>query len=167
MKVPIYKQKRNTCGPTALRMVLAYFGRSISEAEIIKIIGGIKLYGSQTIKLAQAAEKLGFKTVSYSFNKLLVRGKAKIRKPNIQDVMSFLKKRTPVILAVRSSLLYREKLSEEGHFIVITGYKGKRFFYNDPYDGKRHTIALNELLFAWYNNVINSSAYLLVVWPKK
>lgn len=72
-----------------------------------------------------------------------------------------------MILGVRSSLLYDKKLSEMGHFIVITGYRKGIYQYNDPLDGKRHRVPEEPLLFAWFNNVLDSSAYLLAVRPGK
>ena len=169
MKIPLFKQKKNTCGPTALRMVFKYFGRDVLEDQIIKSIGGIKKFGVRTVKLAEFAKKLGFKVECLSYNKKLAGDKAKIKKPNKKDVLKFLKKNIPVILSVRSFLLYDgdNKPSKAGHFIVITGYKNRTFWYNDPYGGKRRKVAEEDLLFTWFNNVLDSSAYLLAVWPRK
>lgn len=167
MKVPLSRQKKNSCGLTALHMVLKYFGKDVSENQIIRSVGGIKKYGVRTVRLAEFAKRFGFKVECLSYNKRLAGSKAKIKKPNMKDILKFLKKGIPVILAVRSSLLYGEKPSEMGHFIVVTGYKNGIFWYNDPHDGKRHKIAEEDLLFAWFNNVLDSSAYLLTVWPLK
>ncbi len=151
------------CGPTALSMVLYYFGKRVSSKEITKKIGGIKKYGVRTIKLANFAQKLGFKVYCYSYNKRLSKGNAKIKKPAKSDIVRFLKKRLPVIIAVRSSLLFDEEPSEVGHFIVITKYEKGKFSYNDPKDGKRHEIKEDKLMLAWFNNAVDSSAYLLVL----
>ncbi|MBI2064304.1 MAG: C39 family peptidase, partial [Candidatus Yanofskybacteria bacterium] len=142
-------------------------GKDVREKQIIKGIGGIKKYGVRTIRLAEFAGKSGFKTECLSYNRKLASGEAKIKQPSKKDILKFLKKGIPVIIAVRSFLLYGEKQSEMGHFIVVTGHKSGVFSYNDPHDGKRHKIAEEGLLFAWFNNVIDSSAYLLAVWPVK
>jgi len=148
-------------------MVLKYFGYSFSDKEIIASIDGIKKYGVRTIKLAEFASKLNFNVECLSYNKELARRKAKIKKPNLKDILKFLKRKIPVIIGVRSALLYnKEKLREMGHFIVITKYRKNIFWYNDPYDGHQHRIKENDLAFAWYNNVLDSSAYLLAIWPK-
>lgn len=43
MKVPLFKQNSKlSCGPTALRMVFAYFEKNISEREIVKGLGGLR-----------------------------------------------------------------------------------------------------------------------------
>ena len=168
MNVPLFKQRRNTCGPTSLRMMLAYFGRDIQESEIIKSVGGIKKYGVRTVKLAKFVKELGFKTECLSYNRKLAVGKAKIKKPNIGDILKYLKQKIPVIICVRCSLFYNciARPKDKGHFVVITGYKNNFFWYNDPYDGKRHKIKEGELVFAWFNNVLDSSAYLLAIWPR-
>lgn len=167
MKIPLLRQKNNTCGPTALRMVLKYFENDVLENNIIKSIGGIKKYGVRTIKLAEFAKKSGFEIVCLSYNRKLAKGKAQIKKPSKEDILKFLRKNIPVIIAVRSFLVYGGKPSEEGHFIVVMGYKNGIFWYNDPHDGKLHKIAEEDLLSAWFNNALDSSAYLLAAWPKK
>jgi len=166
LSVPLFKQGKLECGPTALKMVLHYFGKEVSSNEITKKIGGIKKYGVRTIKLADFAEKLGFKVYCYSYNKKLSKGKAEIKKPAKSDIIKFLKKKLPVIIAVRQFLLFNEEPSDMGHFIVITKYENGRFWYNDPEDGKLHQIKEDDLMFAWHNNVLDSSAYLLVLQPK-
>lgn len=166
MKIPLFKQKKNTCGLTALRMVLAYFGEKIAEDKLVRLTGKIRQYGVRTIKLSKAAKRLGFETECLSYNKILAGGKAKIKKPSTKDVLKYLKIRVPVILAVRSSLLYDEKPTKMGHFIVVSGYRDGVFHYNDPTDKKSHKIKEEALRFAWFNSVLDSSAYFLAIWPK-
>lgn len=166
LPVPLLKQGKLECGPTALRMVLQYFGKKVSNMAIVKKIGGIKKYGVRTIKLADFAERLGFKVYCYSANRKLAKGEAKIKKPAKSDIIRFLKKKLPVIITVRQFLLYHEKPSDMGHFIVITKYENGQFWYNDPEDGKQHKIKEEDLMLAWLNNVSDSSAYLLVIQPK-
>jgi len=165
MKIPLYKQiNSRSCGPAALRMVLAYYKTKIPEKEIIKHTGGLKKYGLRTIHLADFAEKIGFKIECLSINKKLAKGKAKIRKPAIKDIIKHLKKQTPVIIAVSSNLLFNRKSTTPGHFIVITRYNKGFFWYNDPKDGKQHKIKDKNLLSCWYNNnALDSSAYLLAI----
>src|SRR3989338_2322569 len=117
MKIPLFKQKKNTCGLTALRMALAYFGENIAENQLIKLTGKIKRYGVRTIQLSKAAKKLGLATECLSYNRGLASGKTKIKKPDTDDIINYLERRVPVILTVRSSLLYDEKLTKMGHFI--------------------------------------------------
>ncbi len=163
LSVPLLKQSKNSCGVTALRMVLRYFGSNVSSREIIRGIGGLKSFGVRTIKLADFAKGLGFGVECYSFNEKMAKGKAKIRQPRKADLVKFLRKKLPVIVAVRSFILHHTKPSTNGHFVVLTKYEKGRFWFNGPVDGKQHTIKEEDLLFAWFNNTLNSSAYLLVL----
>lgn len=60
------------CGPTCLRMIAKYYGKSISQNKLAELsqIGkdGVNIYG-----LSDAAEKIGFRTLSVeiSFEKLI------------------------------------------------------------------------------------------------
>lgn len=148
-------------------MVFGYFGKDVSENQIIKSIGGIKKYGVRTIKLAEFAKKFGFEEECLSYNRKMARGEAKHKKPDKKDILKLLKKNIPVILSVRSFLFYNKKPSKNGHFIIITRYQNGIFWYNDPGDGKRHKMTEEDLLFAWFNHVLDSTAYLLAVWPTK
>ncbi|MDD4332776.1 MAG: hypothetical protein PHT51_01565 [Patescibacteria group bacterium] len=76
-----------------------------------------------------------------------------------------LRKKLPVIIAVRTFLFREGDFSETGHFIVITKYQNGMFWYNDPSTPKRSKIKENDLLFAWYNNILDSTAYMLVLEP--
>ena len=165
IQVPLFKQTNSlSCGPTALKMVLAFFGYDFSEEFITRSIGSLKKYGVRTISLREFASKFGFKTTCFSFNKKLSKGKAIIKKPKKTHILKFLKKEIPVIVAVRDSVLHNKKISRLGHFIVITGFEAGKFYFNDSHDGKEHKIAADEFLFAWHNNILDSSAYLLAVY---
>lgn len=167
MKKPLLVYKQSTklsCGPAALRMVLEYYGVKKSEKEIAEGVGGIKKYGTKAVDLGWYAKKLGFKVELLSLNRKLSKARAKIKKPEVADIAKFIKKKIPVIVAVRSCLLYDKKPAKLGHFIVVTDYKKGLFYYNDPLLGIRRRIKRGDLLFAWHANVLDSSAYLLAIW---
>lgn len=167
LSVPLLKQGKLECGPTALRMVLMYFDMDVELKKIIRGTGGIKKYGVRTIKLASFAKSLGFGTECYSCNKKLANGKAKIKNPSKYDIIKFLGKRLPVVISVRYFLLCGKKPSSMGHFIVVTKYEKGKFWYNDPKDGKGHIINEKDLMVCWLHNAIDSSAYLLVLKPPR
>lgn len=167
MKVPLFKQKTNSCGTTSLRMVMSFLGVDVSEEEIIRGVGGLKSYGVKTVALAEYAKKKGFKTILYSFSKKLSEGKAVIKNPRVLDIRRFLDEGVPVIINVRYSLLKGKSLTKAGHFIVVTNYENGVFIYNDPSDGREHKIDEEMFRLAWFSNIFDSSAYLLVLRPKK
>ena len=67
LKIPFFKQTNPlNCGPSALRMVLAYFGRNFG-IEILEERTGIKEgKGISTIQIATAVASLEYKTDFYS-----------------------------------------------------------------------------------------------------
>jgi ATP-binding cassette subfamily B protein len=67
LKIPFYKQTNSlNCGPTALRMVLAYF-RKDEGVKILEARTGIKEgKGISTIQIATAAASLGYRADFYS-----------------------------------------------------------------------------------------------------
>ena len=166
LAVPLLKQSTaSSCGPAALSMVLKYFGYGVPQRRIINKIGGIKKYGVRTVKLSEFAQELGFKVYCYSYNKKLAGGRATIKKPSKSDIIHFLEKRLPVIVAVDSRQLSgaKGKHSTMGHFIVIVNHKSGKFQYNDPSDRKQHQIKERDLMLALIKNARESSGYLLVL----
>lgn len=67
LEIPFYKQTSSlNCGPTALRMVLAHFGKD-EEVKILEAKTGIKEgKGISTIQIAIAAASSGYSTDFYS-----------------------------------------------------------------------------------------------------
>jgi ABC-type bacteriocin/lantibiotic exporter with double-glycine peptidase domain len=164
--VPLIKQSKQACGPTCMAMVLSYFGNNIPLSSIIKGVGGVKNYGVRAINLAKYARILGYKVYCYSYDEKMAKGQAEIRKPSKELIIKFLKKSLPVIIAVRMFLLRNREYSKSGHYIVITRYEKGFFWYNDPSFAKEFKIQENDLIFAWYNNVLKSTGYMLVLEPR-
>lgn len=68
MKFNLYKQPDlNDCGPTCLRMVAKHYGRSISLSKI-RSLSETTREGSSLKNLADAAEKIGFRTIGVKIN---------------------------------------------------------------------------------------------------
>lgn len=90
----------------------------------------------------------------------------KFIKPKLSFIDKYLQKKIPVITPVNFASLKNETGNiRTGHFIVITGKEGNNYFYNDPWTGKEYKIDNSHLFFAISNNVLDSSAYLLVIKP--
>lgn len=94
----------------------------------------------------------------------------KIKVPDKEDILSFLRKKLPVLISVRARLfLEKSELTPDiGHYLVIIGYDDakRNFFIIDPFDGKEYAMEESKLLFAWHHNAIDSSDYLLAFEPK-
>lgn len=71
-KFPFYQQPdQMNCGPTCLRMMAKYYGRSVSLDKLQKLSETTR-EGSDLQNIADAAEQIGFRTlgVKIDFNKL-------------------------------------------------------------------------------------------------
>lgn len=165
MKVPMCKQTKGACGPTSLKMVLAYYDVRESLRNIIKSVGGIKKQGVRMVKLAKYAKDLEFDIVCLTYNKKLGCGKAKYKKPDLSDIRKYIRRSIPVIVCLKTKYLFKEA-THSGHYVVITGYRNRKFSYNDPHDGKKHGIGGGKFYQAWYENSLDSSAYLLTIYNK-
>ena len=67
-RFPFYEQPdRMDCGPTCLRMISKYYGRTIS-LQMLRDISETTREGSSLKNLANAAEKIGFRTIGVKIN---------------------------------------------------------------------------------------------------
>jgi ABC-type bacteriocin/lantibiotic exporter with double-glycine peptidase domain len=68
LKIPLIKQKRKkTCALAAMAMVYKYFGKNISEEDILEKLGDLNRAGSFPTDHALMAQNLGFKVVCHSY----------------------------------------------------------------------------------------------------
>jgi uncharacterized protein YvpB len=91
------------------------------------------------------------------------------KRPSLVDIDLHLQQGLPVMVATNTKTLYEKDgfLSWDGHSIVLTGSDVKSYYYNNPANGDSSVIDKEHLLFSLSNNVIDSSAYMLVIKPKK
>jgi hypothetical protein len=158
LKVPYFKQKKLTCGPTCLQQVLAYYGERKSLNEILKHIKMFK-YGTWTSYLGLYAIRLGFKAklVYYNVNYvdptwfglsrnglikklevLLKKEKRKKRKEGITSLLEYSKAGGEITFRIPSKSLLLDCLKRKIPPIVCLSstilYKRKRFdFKKDKY----------------------------------
>ncbi len=89
----------------------------------------------------------------------------RVKMPSLAEYRKFIDRKLPVMVAVNSKI-YRESDSSNnwsGHYIALTGYSSHHFYFNDPIDGKEHKISDEKLWFALSNNILGSSAYMVVI----
>lgn len=113
--------------------------------------------------LERKAKKIDEKNLIHSLHEFLkIGGNFNIDFPNKKFIINYLEKKIPVIITVSSGVFFERK-TDAGHFIVITGYDNGKFYYNDPAFGIKGEMDENKLLFSWYSNIIDTSAYLLAI----
>jgi len=162
LEIPFFKQTtRLNCGPSALRMILAYFGKD-PGMEILEEKTGIKKgKGTYTIQMATAATSLGHRTDFYSKHvlsneenlkldfyakygdiaensKKLVED-AKMAGVNIQEkilsleeLLGFVTKDSiPIVLIDWNIVTSRMEKGYQGHFSPIVGYDSQNVYVHN------------------------------------
>ena len=118
---PVYMQPDSMdCGPTCLRMIAKYYGRSISLEKLRSFSETTRL-GSSLQTLSNAAERIGFRTLAVKIN------------------LQSLKQNAPLPCIC---------FWNERHYVVLYMIKGNRFYVADPAKGKR-IYSKSEFLENW------------------
>ncbi|MCX2678491.1 peptidase domain-containing ABC transporter [Galbibacter sp. EGI 63066] len=139
---PFYKQPDSKdCGPTCLRIIAKYYGKLISLQEIRELSETTRV-GSNLLKLSDAAEAMGFKSlgVKLDFNKL---------------------KEAPLPLIVHWN---------KNHFAVVYKIKKGKIYVSDPAYGLI-SYSKDEFISRWIGNNADENtnegiALLLEITPK-
>jgi len=161
---PLKQERKQSCGVAALRMMMLAHGKNVSEKELIKILGGLKSYGTTIVALANLVQKYGFGVNCLTYNKKHESSIVKYREPRMRELKQAIQDCGGVIVPVRSAILYNESARKRaGHMILVTGCRGCTVSYIDPWDGKVHDIDEDRFLFAWYNMAAENSAYLFTI----
>ena len=178
LKVPFFKQTNPlNCGPTALKMVLAYFGENLRIEFLEAKMGMNEGKGTSTIQIATAAASLGYKTDFYSkhilFNeenlkhefyqkynninleqskKLVEDAKAagvniQERVLSLEDLLNFLKKDCVPIILLDWNILKGRK-GYLGHFTPIVGYDEQNvYIHNSGLDDAQEFMPVPKKIF--------------------
>jgi len=99
LPVPFVAQQPDYCGPAALAMVAAFYGRSVSQEEIARDVFLPHVRGSLTAELASYARRLGLAARQY-------RG-------SWEDLRENLAAKRPVIVLAKTGSHY--------HYMVVLG----------------------------------------------
>lgn len=160
LEIPFFKQTSpQNCGPTALRMVLAYFGKD-EGVDILETRTGIKKgKGSFAIQIAVAAAVSGYTADFYSkhilFNeekfsclwsserlKWMVDAKAagvniQEKTLSLEELLGYVKKDSiPIILLDWNTVKSRKEKGYQGHFVPVVGFDEQNVYV--------HSHGLNE-----------------------
>lgn len=128
-KFPFYRQPdQMDCGPTCLRMVAKYYGRSVSLEKLRKLSETTR-EGSSLKTISDAAEKLGFRTIG-----------VKIDLEKLEEDAPL-----PCILHWN-----------QNHFVVLYKIKNDKFFISDPGHGLI-TLTKEEFLRRWIGENANDT----------
>lgn len=140
------QQKKWACGPGALKIVLDFFGRELSEKELIKLCGANNKIGTTPDGLCAAFQSLGYRT----FQQM---------NASIADIESFLMAGLPVIVAYQSlddkpygTVPDPNEDKRYGHYAVIMGANKTHFFLSNPEkDAAYDPIHKSVFLKSWWD----------------
>ncbi|PIP24522.1 MAG: hypothetical protein COX35_00210 [Candidatus Nealsonbacteria bacterium CG23_combo_of_CG06-09_8_20_14_all_37_18] len=111
IKLKPFRETPGLCGPASLKIVMDYYGVSVSEADIAKIAGATQEKGVSVAGLIKAARHFGFK--------VLVKENS-----SLDDLSYYVKKEIPVIVDWFSE--------DDGHFSVVADIDKNNVILMDP-----------------------------------
>jgi len=111
IKLKPFRQSPGLCGPASLKMVLDYYGVSVSEAEIARVSGASSKKGTSKEGLIKAAKHFGFQVFSKT-------------ESTLEDLRYFVKRGIPVIVDWFSQ--------DDGHYSVVVDIDKKNIILMDP-----------------------------------
>ncbi|MDD5144832.1 MAG: cysteine peptidase family C39 domain-containing protein [Candidatus Pacebacteria bacterium] len=136
IKLKPFRQTPGLCGPAALKMVMDYYGISVSEGEIAKRAGSTRENGTSIEGLMKAARYFGFKT----FTKTAC---------SLGDLRYFMKKGIPVIVDWFSE--------DDGHYSVVVDVTKTKVILMDPelrkflIYARRREIPCDKFMRIWFD----------------
>jgi uncharacterized protein YgiM (DUF1202 family) len=176
LPVPYYSQfdgspyQAGNCGPSTLHMVLAAFGKNVPVSEIRRAanqIQGTTGWYSSGVAIDVLAGLAG----DYGLVVRGLRGDGGYDRWSFDEVRQALRNGNVVVPQVHYASLPGHGGASRAidHYIAITGYEGRYFYYNDPAfsGGGGHGLAMTEdqLALAWKRSDFPFAAFSLGPGP--
>jgi len=130
LKLKPFRETPGLCGPASLKIVMDYYGVSVSEAEIAKASGATKEKGVSMAGLIKAAKHFGFKALIKENSSL-------------DDLSYFVKKEVPVIVDWFAE--------DDGHYSVVADLDNKYIYLQDPQIKKIRKIKKYDFMRVWFD----------------
>lgn len=138
--VPVLKQRSRMCGPTALAMVLGYYGYDVSAEEIATEVFSEKLKGTLSIDMLLYAKRMGLGAEFYSVASKGGGGSG------IADLKKRVEDKTPPIVFMDVGYWFYPVW----HYAVITGYSDElKVVVAHAGKADPELIGFDKLLKAW------------------
>jgi len=118
LKTPHFKQPQDgMCLPTCVRMVLAHWGETVSEAKLVKVLG-TKQFGTPISNVTRLSQ-LGYRV---DFGPLTP-----------EQLQTHINEGQPVIAQLWTMMLtYWPNDSDSSHIVVVVGFDETHVYLNDP-----------------------------------
>jgi len=144
LDVPYAKQSTlYSCGPTSLKMLLAYFGIHAGEDELIHCLQTDEQNGTDHAPIVAELEGRGLHcthTANASFD----------------DILNALEARLPVLVN------YINPHNKYGHFAVVIGATHDHIVLNDPKNGEGFSLKRDEFEELWVDGQGENPRWMLV-----
>ena len=144
MKILTFPELRQTyeydCGASAVEAILDYYGIDMREEKIMKTAGTTK-NGTSIKGIIKALKKY--------------RLKVKSGEMTISQIKRYIDNKIPVILMLQAWTKKKkpdwEKDWIDGHYVIVIGYDGHKFYFEDPASASRTYLTYNELDKRWHD----------------
>ncbi len=150
LKVPYFKQDTEyTCGPTALQMVLAYYGMRQSEVTLTKQLKTTSNQGTSIQHMLEVARQNDFYV--YMNNEA-----------SLGEISYLL-----TTFRAPSIIRYLETGQDEDHYAVVVGLSDREVILNDPWHGPLTRLSRLEFEKRWTCDELGTcSKWLMAVTPE-
>jgi len=121
------------CGAAALKIILDYYGKFLSQKEVMALVKTTKEKGTDVKDIVSASKKLGFSVIWK-------------QGWTINEVKKTLEKGIPII----ANFQLKHKIGE-GHYATIIGFTNREFILSDPHsDFSFRKMNINRFMEYWY-----------------
>lgn len=136
LDVPFFKQTTGfSCGPAALRMVLAYYNREVSEKDLIHLLDTTSEEGTRRVHMREIANELGL--YCYVNNEAV-----------FEEFSFFAALKVPVVVR------FLETTDNEDHYGVVIGATRNEISVHDPWNGPNIHFSEEDFASRWTCDVI-------------
>ncbi len=134
LTIPYYHQRTYyTCGPAALKMVLAFFKKRVSEERLARQMHTSKQYGTTHHAMVRTAQRAGL----YVYVN---------ERATIEELQFLVAWGHPVIVD------YVEPSANVEHYALVTGVTARQIKLQDPWNGKRFAVSRVQFLKRWHGH---------------
>lgn len=141
LTLPDVRQSKDySCGASSLQAVLAYYGETVAESELINELGTNNKRGTLIDDLIEFVKKKNFNVDA--------------RKMSIEDLKSYISRNIPVIILIQA---WSEKPInwktnyDNGHYVVAIGYTPDGIIFEDPWIFTKGYLSNSELDERWHD----------------
>lgn len=128
LAVPFVPQQKDTCGPAALAMVMAFWQRPVEHDALARELDAAELRGVAGSRLAEAARSRGMTAVAYAGDDAQIR--------------AFVGRGRPLVVAWDMG---RGRF----HDVVVVGFEGDDVVVHDPAQGASRRVAGKTFAARW------------------